>query len=100
MLLNTNYNASYKDGGNETKIRETIINLDKGYDLRKYLESESIFKRQKDKLSSIVLDMYHFRDGNSGSRAADEIIRLLNREQLETEENKFLYSLRRRVFGI
>ncbi|NEY19166.1 glycosyltransferase [Bacillus ginsengihumi] len=100
LLLNTNYNTSHKDMGNEIKIRETIINLDKGYDLRRYLENESIFKRQKDKLSSIVSNMYHFRDGNSGSRAADEIIRLLNQEQSATEENKFLYSLRRRVFGI
>jgi glycosyltransferase involved in cell wall biosynthesis len=99
LLLNPTSQVLRKDGSNEVRIREKIINLEKGDDLRLYLKDNNLFIKQKSELFDVLYNLDQFRDGNSGSRAADEIISLINGEKSTAKENPFLYSLRKQIFG-
>ncbi|MBS4208291.1 glycosyltransferase [Bacillus sp. FJAT-50079] len=97
LLLNLENQSGIEKNRVEQLVRENLINIDKGTDLKEYLKNSKLFDEQRKVTSELVRHYYKWTDGNSGKLAADEIIQLLENE--ESDENTFLLSLRKQIFG-
>ncbi|NER44749.1 hypothetical protein G3M54_33850 [Bacillus megaterium NBRC 15308 = ATCC 14581] len=96
LLLNTRYQVSLEDDSGEQSLRENIVNINTGSNIKEYLMDTELFNKQKIKIKEIISSVYKLKDGKSGLRAANEIVRLM--ESKEENQNKFLYSLRHELF--
>jgi len=96
LLLNPVNNPPIEENTGEHFLRSNVINLNIGENIHEYLMNKALFEEQGKRIAKELQSVYNLTDGHSGSRAAQEIITLL--ENRSTEPNKFLLSLRQRIF--
>ncbi|MBU3570723.1 glycosyltransferase [Priestia aryabhattai] len=96
LLLNSQYQVPIEEHSGEQRLRENIVNINIGSNIKEYLMDTELFNKQKIKIKEIIGCVYKLKDGESGLRAANEIIRLM--ESKEEKQNKFLHSIRHQLF--
>ncbi len=100
LLLNPERSFPINDNSGEKLIRDNIIKLSKGSDIRNYLNNIELFNKQNERVENIINKVYQLTDGFSGTRAAIEILKLMDEEAPQNQENYLLRSIRQQVFGI
>jgi len=97
LLLNPASQNSIEESYGQQFLRKHLIQLNKGSDLRKYIDNKELFDKQKTIIEKFKSELNKYTDGNSGKRAAEEILKLLEDEK--ANDNKFLLSLRHQIFS-
>ncbi|WP_345242348.1 glycosyltransferase [Pontibacillus salipaludis] len=97
LLLNSEFQPKIDQNGTEQKIRDSLININKGMNIQGILGDEELLTKNKKQISKLVKKYYKITSGYSGELASSEILGLLTRG--ENDENTLLLSLRKQIFG-
>jgi glycosyltransferase involved in cell wall biosynthesis len=97
LLLNSDFQPNIDRDGTEQKIRNSLININKGMNIQEILDNKELFKKNKRVISNLVKRYYKMTGGYSGELASDEIIGLLTGKQ--NDKNTLLLSIRKQIFG-